>query len=67
MIKYFDQTYDLDNWKKIMDVNVNGVFYSIQAVSKYMLKKGKGSIIITSSISGAVANRPQAQCGVSSI
>lgn len=48
-----------------MDVNVNGVFYSIQAVSKYMLKKGKGSIIITSSISGAVANRPQAQCGVS--
>jgi sorbose reductase len=48
-----------------MDVNVNGVFYSIQAVSKYMLAKGKGSIIITSSISGHVANRPQSQTAVS--
>lgn len=50
-----------------MDINVNGVFYSIQAASKYMLEKGKGSVIITSSISGHVANRPQAQCAVSLI
>lgn len=48
-----------------MDVNVNGVFYSIQAVSKYMLAQGKGSIIITSSISGRIANRPQSQTAVS--
>ncbi|KAG2198188.1 hypothetical protein INT47_000389 [Mucor saturninus] len=56
------ETYDLKTWQKIMDVNVNGVFYSIQAVSKYMLAKGKGSIIITSSMSGHIANRPQMQC-----
>jgi sorbose reductase len=41
------------------------VFYGIQAVSKYMLEKGKGSIIVTSSISAAVVNRPQYQCAVS--
>lgn len=48
-----------------MDVNINGVFYGIQAASKYMLAKGKGSVIITSSMSGHIANRPQLQCGVS--
>lgn len=48
-----------------MDVNINGVFYGIQAASKYMLAKGKGSIIITSSMSGHIANRPQIQCAVS--
>ena len=42
----------MNDWKKTMDINVNGVFYSIQAASKYMLEKGKGSVIITSSISG---------------
>ncbi|CAO3641172.1 uncharacterized protein ATC70_013342 [Mucor velutinosus] len=56
------EEYDLNDWKKTMDINVNGVFYSIQAASKYMLEKGKGSVIITSSISGHVANRPQPQC-----
>ncbi|KAI8366448.1 hypothetical protein EDC96DRAFT_508132 [Choanephora cucurbitarum] len=56
------ETFDLKEWQKVMDINVNGVFYSIQAAAKHMLQKGKGSIIITSSISGAVANRPQLQC-----
>jgi sorbose reductase len=49
-----------------MDVNVNGVFHTVQAAAKYMLDQGKGSIIITSSISGAIANRPQLQTCVSS-
>lgn len=59
------QTYDLKTWHKLFDVNVHGVFYGVQAVSKYMLEKGKGSIIITSSISGTIVNRPQLQCAVS--
>ncbi|CEI98735.1 hypothetical protein G6F70_005184 [Rhizopus microsporus] len=56
------ETYDLKTWHKLFDVNVHGVFYGVQAVSKYMLEKGKGSIIITSSISGTIVNRPQLQC-----
>ncbi|KAI8975648.1 hypothetical protein BDF20DRAFT_879872 [Mycotypha africana] len=53
---------DLKDWQNVMDVNVNGVFYTIRAAAKYMLEKGSGSVIITSSISGHVANRPQLQC-----
>ncbi|KAG0760347.1 hypothetical protein G6F62_009411 [Rhizopus arrhizus] len=56
------ENYDLKDWHKVFDVNVHGVFYGIQAVAKYMLEKGKGSIIITSSISASVVNRPQLQC-----
>ncbi|GAA5803917.1 hypothetical protein EDC94DRAFT_606144 [Helicostylum pulchrum] len=57
------ETFDLKAWQNIMDVNINGVFYGIQAASKYMLAKGKGSVIVTSSMSGHIANRPQLQCG----
>ncbi|KAG1357678.1 hypothetical protein G6F62_001395 [Rhizopus arrhizus] len=60
------ESYDLGKWHKVFDVNVHGVFYGIQAVSKYMLEKGKGSIIVTSSISAAVVNRPQYQCAYNS-
>ncbi|KAI8887119.1 NAD(P)-binding protein [Backusella circina FSU 941] len=56
------ETYDLKNWHKQFDVNVHGVFYGAQAVAKYMLEQGKGSIIFTSSVSALVANRPQLQC-----
>jgi sorbose reductase len=55
------EEYRVEDWKNIFDVNVNGVFYTVKATAKYMLEKKKGSIIITSSISGAVANRPQLQ------
>ncbi|KAF7728120.1 intercellular trafficking and secretion [Apophysomyces ossiformis] len=49
--------------RELFDVNVHGVFYGVQAVSKYMLERGQGNIILISSISAAVANQPQAQCG----
>ncbi|KAI9483140.1 MAG: hypothetical protein EXX96DRAFT_647913 [Benjaminiella poitrasii] len=55
------ETFDLDLWKKIFDINVHGTFYTIQAASEYMLKQGKGSIIILSSISALVSNQPQFQ------
>jgi NAD(P)-dependent dehydrogenase (short-subunit alcohol dehydrogenase family) len=55
----------LKDWHKQFDINVHGVFYSAQAVAKYMLEQGKGSIIFTSSVSALVANRPQFQCAVS--
>ncbi|KAL0079961.1 hypothetical protein J3Q64DRAFT_1752014 [Phycomyces blakesleeanus] len=57
------ETFDIENWQKLFDVNVNGVFYGVQAVSKYMLEKKQGSVILISSISATVANQPQAQCG----
>ncbi|KAI9493772.1 hypothetical protein BDB00DRAFT_821582 [Zychaea mexicana] len=56
------ETFDLNDWKHLFDVNVHGVFYGVQAVSKHMLEQGSGSIILMSSVSAYLANQPQYQC-----
>ena len=49
-----------DGWKKVMDVNVNGVFYVATAFAKYLVSQNKGgSIINTASMSGLIVNIPQ--------
>lgn len=53
----------LDQWKKVIDINLTGVFLTSQAAAKVMLKQGKGSIINTASMSGHIVNVPQPQCG----
>lgn len=57
------ETFDMKDWNRLFDVNVHGVFTGVQAVSKYMLEAGKGSIILMSSVSAYLANQPQFQCG----
>jgi len=52
-----DETYE--NWVKLMDVNLTGAFLSAQAAGRVMLKQGSGSIILTGSMSGMIANVPQ--------
>lgn len=52
-----DDTYD--DWRKIIEVNLNGTFLSAQAAGKIMLKQGCGSIILTGSMSGCIINIPQ--------
>ncbi len=52
-----DDSYD--GWRKIIEVNLNGTFLSAQAAGKVMLKQGKGSIILTGSMSGCIINIPQ--------
>lgn len=50
-------------WKKVIDVNLNGVFLTAQAAGKQMLKQGTGgSIINTASMSAHIVNIPQPQC-----
>lgn len=51
-----------ENWKKVIDINLNGVFLTAQAAGKVMLKQGHGSIINTASMSGHIVNVPQPQC-----
>ncbi len=53
---------NLDQWKKVMDINLTGVFLTAQAAAKQMLKQGYGSIINTASMSGHIVNVPQPQC-----
>lgn len=50
------EEYRLDQWRKIMSVNLDGMFLVAQAVGKQMVAQGKGgSIIQTASIYGVMA------------
>lgn len=57
-------TMSFSAWKRVIDINLTGVFLTAQAVGAYMIaKKIAGSIINTASMSGHVVNTPQPQCG----
>jgi len=50
------EEYSLDQWRKIMSVNLDGMFLVAQAVGKQMVAQGKGgSIIQTASIYGVMS------------
>ena len=59
-----EMTYD--QWKKIINVNLNGIFLTDTIAGRYMLANGGGSIINTASMSGHIVNVPQPQCGYNS-
>ena len=48
-----------EQWLKVIDVNLNGVFYCAQAFGKLMIAHGGGSIINTGSMSAWIINRPE--------
>ena len=48
---------NLDQWRKVMDVNVTGVFLSCQAQARAMLNHRQGSIVNIASMSGSIVNR----------
>jgi NAD(P)-dependent dehydrogenase (short-subunit alcohol dehydrogenase family) len=48
-------------WKRVIDVNLNGVFYCCQAVAAPMIEKRSGSIVNIASMSGLIVNYPQTQ------
>lgn len=55
-----EMTYE--QWKKVIDINLSGVFLTAQAAGRYMLAHGGGSIINTASMSAHIVNVPQPQC-----
>ena len=46
----------LEQWQKVIDVNLTGCFLMAQAAGRRMLKQGSGSIINISSISGITSS-----------
>lgn len=46
--------YSLEGWKRVIDINLSGVFYGMKYQIPAMLKSGGGSIINISSILGVV-------------
>lgn len=48
------------DFKKVVDINLNGVFLTAQAAARQMIKEGKaGSIVNTASMSAHIINTPQ--------
>jgi NAD(P)-dependent dehydrogenase (short-subunit alcohol dehydrogenase family) len=50
-----------EEWRAILSVNNDGVFWCCREVGRVMLEAGRGSIINIASMSGIVVNRPQPQ------
>ena len=49
-----------NDWQKVLDLNLSGVFYCTRAVSRQMLKQKKGRIINITSVVGLMGNPGQA-------
>lgn len=50
-------------WRTVMDVNVNGVWNCAQAFGRHLVEQGGGAIVNVGSISAQIVNRPQWQPG----
>jgi NAD(P)-dependent dehydrogenase (short-subunit alcohol dehydrogenase family) len=50
------QDFPLDSWKRVVDINLNGVFYCARAVVPYMLANGYGRIVNVASVAGKEGN-----------
>lgn len=50
-ISFFDEG-QVDEWDKMIDINIKGVLYGINAVLPHMLERGQGHILSTSSVGG---------------
>lgn len=50
-----------EQWRQVIDINLNGVFWSCQAFGRAMLERRRGVIVNMGSMSGLVVNRPQEQ------
>jgi NAD(P)-dependent dehydrogenase (short-subunit alcohol dehydrogenase family) len=51
-IRHAADTFPIDDWQKVMDINVRGTFLCCQAVGREMIKNKGGKIINLSSVRG---------------
>lgn len=49
-------TYPVEEWRRVIDVNLNGLFYCNKAVVPFMLEKDYGRIVNIASIAGKEGN-----------
>jgi NAD(P)-dependent dehydrogenase (short-subunit alcohol dehydrogenase family) len=47
----------LNQWRKMIDVNLTGIFLSCQVEGRAMLARGRGAIVNIASMSGTIVNR----------
>jgi len=51
----------VQEWEEVVNTDLNGVLYCAKAVGHHFKERGTGSLVITASMSGHVANFPQEQ------
>jgi NAD(P)-dependent dehydrogenase (short-subunit alcohol dehydrogenase family) len=52
-----------EQWRQVMDINVDAVWMSCQTFGRHMVDRGRGSIVNIGSMSAQIVNRPQWQPG----
>ena len=48
--------YPVDEWKKVLELNLNAVFYCLKAITPHMVKNNYGRIVNIASIAGKEGN-----------
>lgn len=48
--------FPIDSWQRVIDINLNGVFYCCRAVLPFMLANGYGRIVNVASVAGKEGN-----------
>jgi 2-dehydro-3-deoxy-L-rhamnonate dehydrogenase (NAD+) len=48
--------FPIDEWRRVIDIDLNGIFYTCRAVVPYMLKNDYGRIVNISSVAGKEGN-----------
>lgn len=61
------EEYTPEEFQEIMEVNVNGAFYTAQAAAKIFKRQGYGNVVFTASVSALLVNTPQRQSAVCGI
>ncbi len=50
-----------DDWRAVINVNLDGVYWCCREFGRAMLTRGRGSIVNQASMSGLISNHPQPQ------
>jgi len=50
------QDYPVDSWRRVIDINLNGVFYCCRAIVPLLLANGYGRIVNVASVAGKEGN-----------
>ena len=53
-------------WQRVLDINLNGVFWSCRTFRKRMVERQQGAIVTVGSMSGFISNKPQKQVNYNS-
>lgn len=51
----------LEDWRRVIDVDLHGVFHTARAFGRHMVAAGRGSVVNVSSMCGEIVVYPQAQ------